>query len=460
MRVVLVGVTASLALLLGTGPSVASAAGGWSAPVVIGHSQADTGYSSSTIATSADGASVAVWSAYQDHATRFLAAYQAPGKSWGTPHVLASGIHDGRIFAGISATGRATVVWTTAIGSGAAHYVVHTASGWSANRSVAGTTGLDATTFTMAPSGYGVLAGSKSVKIRPTKPALSIAYVRKLTPSGKWGPALRVSRNTLPTYQGKTHAGTGAMDVQAAIDDVGTVIATWGWSYFQDPSGAYTRLQRNNVGAGGKVGTVVNLKPSPTFSLGVQSVQMSPSGAAAIVWTDDEGKTAYALVKTPTGPWMSTTRDISSLGIGDRATYVVQNDSLAAYWTKAAAGSGSTTVTLQSASYSAGTWSAPTTLAAETITSSDEIRSDDVHAATSGGATYLSWGTQDVTAFLADEPSTTAALTAITTDGVSTQTYPVGSHAVAISAGGVHASALIARDLTGAVAPDLTAVTR
>ena len=308
MKVAL-GVLAATTFAFIASPAAASA-GSWSAQVVIGHSQAETGYSSSTIATSANGASVAVWSAVQGSASRFLAAYQPPGKPWGAAHVLASKIHDGRIFAGISSNGRAAVVWTTAIGSGGVHYVVHTRSGWSANRAVAGTTNLDATTFTMAPSGTASSRARRRRRCVPAHRALSIAYVRKLTPSGSWGPALRCPAARCPS----TRAGRMPRRARWTCRPPSTTQAASsrrGVDLLPGSVGCVHSPPAQQVGAGGS-SAPGHLKPTPTFRSGVQTVRMYQTGAA-IVWTDAESKTAYALVKTSTGPWTPTRWDISSL---------------------------------------------------------------------------------------------------------------------------------------------------
>jgi hypothetical protein len=461
VKIAPVGLIAAVALVLGAGPSVAATSNGWNAPAVLGHLQSNTGYGASTAATNPKGASIVVWSALQGHKYRYLAATRQVGGVWSKPHVLAQNVQDGRIFADISASGRATAIWTTAVGSGVVHFATHSGSRWSANRVLAGSNGFNASSFAKAPNGYGVLAGNKEVRVNRNKPLLSVAYVRKLKPSGQWGPQLRVSSRTLPRYQGKTHAGTGASDVQAAIDGAGSVITAWGWSYFQDPSGAFTRLQRNNVGTGGKVGKVVNLKPTPQFRLGVESVQMSPSGNAAIVWNDDESKTAYILVKTSTGPWVSTTRDISSLGIADDVTFFVNDAVLSEYWVKTVAGTDSTTLTLYAAAFRPEGWTPSIPVDSDTVAGSDQISSNGLYAASGADNIYLLWGTQDITKFLADQPSDTSLLTVYpSTTPTLTQHYPVGTTSEALAAGGEHATALIGRHVAGAIAPDLVAVSR
>jgi hypothetical protein len=460
VKIIPIGVLAAAVIACSATASAVTPSAGGPAQVVLGHLQSNTGYGTSTVATNPRGASIAVWSALQGHKYRYLAATQAPGQSWSAPHVLAQNVQDGRIFADISVSGRATAIWTLGNGAGTVHYATETGSKWSAGHVLPGSNGFNATSFAKAPNGYGVLAGNKYVKVNPSKPVLSIAYVRKLSPAGKWGPTLRVSSNLLPTYQGKTHAGTGASDVQAAIDGAGSVIAAWGWSYFQDPSGAFTRLQRNNVGAGGKVGRVANLKPTPTFHEGVESVLMSSAGYAAIVWSDDESKTAYILTKTPTGPWLSTSRDIHSLGVGDDKTFLINNGALSEFWVKTVAGAGSTTLTLYASAFRFSAWSEPLVVDTDTVMGSDQISSNGLFAADGADNIYLLWGTQDVTKFLADQPSDTALLTVLAPTSTTTQPYPIGNTGEAVSGGGAHSTALIGRDVAGAIAPDLTAVSR
>ncbi|HVW80790.1 MAG TPA: hypothetical protein VHB69_07630 [Mycobacteriales bacterium] len=460
MKIASVSLLAAAALSLSASPAGAATPTDWSTPTVLGHLQSNTISGASAVATSPSGASIAVWSALQGRSYRYLAATRAPGKAWSAPHVLAKNVHNGRFFADISSTGRATAIWTLGIGTGTVHYAVHSGSKWTANRVVPGSSGFDATSFASAPNGYGVLAGSKYVKVNPARPKLSVAYIRKLTPAGKWGPARRVSSNALPTYQGKTHAGTGAADVKAAIDGKGSVIAAWGWTYFQDRSGSDTRLQRTSVGAGGKVGKVVNLVPAPQYRLGVESVQMAPSGAAAIIWKDDEGKTAYVLTKTATGPWASTSRDISSLGIADDETFLVSDAGLAEYWVKTAAASDSTSLSLYTASYGPTGWTDPALVDTDTVAGSDQTSSNGLLAASGAAGTFLLWGTQDITKFLAHQPSDTALLTVYAPGATTTKQFSIGNTGEALTASGSHATALVGRDVAGAAGADLVAVTR
>jgi hypothetical protein len=187
---------------------------------------------------------------------------------------------------------------------------------------------------------------------------------------------------------------------------------------------------------------------------------MSSAGYAAIVWSDDESKTAYILTKTPTGPWISTSRDIHTLGVGDDKTFLINNGALSEFWVKPVAGVGSTTLTLYASAFRFSGWSEPSVVDTDTVTGSDQISSNGLYAASGADNIYLLWGAQDVTKFLADESSNTSLLTVFGSTSTSTQPYPIGNTGEALSGGGAHATALIGRDVSGKIAPDLTAVTR
>jgi hypothetical protein len=177
------------------------------------------------------------------------------------------------------------VVWNQA--SNGVQWSQHRLGGaWSAPRhlaGIAGTAGLDVSSFDMSRSGLGVIAWSNFA---------GQAFVRIQHPGGRWEPRVAI---TAPP----SSPLLGSRNVRAVISDGGNVVATWLQVRRDTRSEYYGDWQRGGINVNGRV-----RRPHTMMTRQTDAPQLtkSPSGRAVAVYSPHQ-QPALIFFRLAVGYW-------------------------------------------------------------------------------------------------------------------------------------------------------------
>ncbi len=270
--------------------------GQWSASVPVS-SSGDSAVQRPQLAVNADGDAVAVWSAFNDAATKEVVRVSSrpAGGAWSAPHIISEGaVFSGGQDVAIDAQGNATVIWSEIVSDPDPTWLVRAATRPSGG-DWTDPVDLSESAVNSQPRLAVDSQGTVTAVWLGTAPHISgtgtvdVVRSNSRTANGAWSSAGTVALSS--------EAGTStAESAQVAVDAQGRATAVWG--SFSSGGGSIVQTARRAVGGAWDAASKLGDGSSP-------QVAVDPQGNATALWalSSPSSSTVLSSGRTATGSW-------------------------------------------------------------------------------------------------------------------------------------------------------------
>jgi hypothetical protein len=270
--------------------------GQWSASVPVSGS-GDSEVQRPQLAVNAHGDAVAVWSAYDDAASKEVVrvASRPAGGTWSAPHIISEGaVFSGGQDVAIDAQGNATVIWSEIVGDPDPTWLERAATrpsggDWSDPVDLSESAVSSQPRLAVDPQGTVTAVWLGTAPHFSGTGTVDVVRSNSRTINGTWSSAGTVALSS--------EAGTASAEApQIAVDAQGRATAVWG----SFSSGGGYIVQAARRAAGGAWGAASKLGDGSS-----PKVAVDPLGNATAIWTlsSPSSSTVLSSGRTATGSW-------------------------------------------------------------------------------------------------------------------------------------------------------------